>query len=62
MDTSLSLLSMAKTAPLCILSRAPYGPICTAQFTDVASDLLEEKLRPDPYTVGREGGRGRKRG
>lgn len=43
---SLPLLSTAKTASLCILSRAPCGPICTAQFTGVASDLLEEKLRP----------------
>lgn len=35
-----------KTACLCILSRAPYGPICTAQITGVASDLLDKKLKP----------------
>lgn len=39
-------LCTAKTASLCILSRAPYGPICAAQITGVASDLLEGKLRP----------------
>lgn len=53
-----------QTASLCILNRAPYGPICTTQFTGVASDLLEEKLRPFPWSPHwQEGGRqGCKRG
>lgn len=37
-------LSTAKTASFCIPSRAPYGPICTAQIAGVASD--QEKRRP----------------
>lgn len=39
-------LSSDETVSLCILSRAPYGPICTDQIIGVASYLLEEKLRP----------------
>lgn len=46
-----------QTASPCILNRAPYGPICTAQFTGVTSDLLEEKLRPFPWSPYWGGGR-----
>uniref|UniRef100_A0A667YWL9 Neurocan n=1 Tax=Myripristis murdjan TaxID=586833 RepID=A0A667YWL9_9TELE len=43
-----------------MLSRAPCSPICTPQFTSVASNLLEEKLRPFPWSLHcRDGGKER---
>lgn len=61
-----SCLRSDKTASPCILSKAPYGPICSAQIIAVASYLSKEKLRDlfilHRNTAGREEGGKKKDG